>query len=122
MNTEIIKKVSKQLNYDIPVDYQNFYLSQESLHIKPNMFKINNNEKMISYLFSMDENSKTYIIKFQSFDSQYEKQLIPFAELEFGDLLCFDRNSNEIIYYNHELDIIEKVADNWHQLEGNLYN
>lgn len=122
MNTEVIKRVSKQLNYYIPVDYQNFYLSQESLHIKTNMLKINNNEKMISYLFSMDENSKTYIMKFQSFDSQYEKQLVPFAELEFGDLLCFDRNSNEIIYYNHELDIIEKVADNWHQLEGNLYN
>lgn len=87
----------------------------------PNLLKINNIEKMIRHLFSMDENSKTYIMKFQKFDSNYEKQLVPFAELEFGDLLCFDRNTNDIIYYNHEQDTISKVADNWQQLKDMLY-
>ena len=97
------------------------YVSQDSLHIKPNLFKIGEIEKMIRCLFSIDKNSKTYIIKFQKFDSKYEKQLVPFAELELGDLLCFDRNTNEIVYYDHEQDATAKIADNWEQLSAILY-
>lgn len=121
LNIEALNIISKQLNYTFPSDYCDYYSSQISLHIKPNLLKINNIEKMIRHLFSMDENSKTYIMKFQKFDSNYEKQLVPFAELEFGDLLCFDRNTNDIIYYNHEQDTISKVADNWQQLKDMLY-
>ena len=121
LNLEEMNNISNQLSYNFPSDYRDFYSSQISLHIKPNLFKVGNVEKMISYLFSMDENSKTYIMNFQKFDSEYEKILIPFAELEFGDLLCFDRNNNEIIYYNHEQDTIQKVADNWQQFRDMLY-
>lgn len=35
----------------------------------------------------MDPNNKTYILKFQSFDSELKNKLVPFAELEFGDTL-----------------------------------
>ena len=121
LNLEEMNNISNQLSYNFPSDYRDFYSSQISLHIKPNLFKVGNVEKMISYLFSMDENSKTFIMKCQKFDSSYEKELVPFAELEFGDLLCFDRNTNDIVYYNHEQDTISKVADNWQQLKDMLY-
>lgn len=121
LNIEAIKCISNKLKYTFPSDYCEFYSSQLDLHIKPNLFKVDNKEKIISYLFSMEESNKLSIIKFQNIDSEYEKQLIPFAALEFGDLLCFDKNNNDIVYYNHEQDSIIKVADNWKQLEGMLY-
>ena len=118
---EQIENVSRKLNYTFPSDYIDYYLSISDLHIKPNLFMVNNKEKILRYLFSMDENHKSYIMKFQGSDSKYDEQLITFAELEFGDSLCFDRNTNEIIYYDHELDSITKLADNWTQVRDMLY-
>lgn len=122
LNMEETLLISKELGYNLPIDYCTYYSKQiTSLHIKPNLFKVDNNEKMISYLFSMDKDSKTYIINFQKFDSEYEQNLVPFAELEFGDLLCFDRKDNSIVYYNHEEDSIAKVSQSWKDFEESLY-
>lgn len=53
----------------------------------------------------MDPNNKTYILKFQSFDSELKNKLVPFAELEFGDTLW-------IVVYNHETDTIDDIVNN----------
>ena len=122
LNMEGASLISKELGYNLPMDYCTYYSKQiTTLHIKPNLFKVNNNEKMISYLFSMDKDSKTYIMNFQKFDSKYEQELVPFAELEFGDLLCFNRKNNSIVYYNHEEDSVTKVSDCWKDFEKTLY-
>ena len=60
-------------------------------------------------------------MNFQKFDSKHEQELVPFAELEFGDLLCFDRKDNSIVYYNHEKDSITKVSNSWKDFEETLY-
>ena len=70
----------------------------------------------------MDPNSKTYILKFQNFDSELKDKLVPFAELEFGDTLCFERETNKIVIYNHETDTIDVVANDWNNFIKELYD
>ena len=69
----------------------------------------------------MDSDSKVFILNYQDIDSQYKGRIVPFALLEFGDSLCFDKNDNSIVYYDHETDTIEKVADNWDEFKDTLY-
>jgi len=117
-----IDNVEKEINYKFPQDYKNYLLGDESLKLKNNMFVLENGiEKIVRYLFSMDSNSKTYILKFQKFDSGLNDKLVPFAELEFGDMLCFDRSSNDIVIYNHETDTMTFVASNWNDFFNSLY-
>lgn len=117
-----IDNVEKEINYKFPPDYKNYLLGGESLKLKNNMFVLANGiEKIVRYLYSMDPNSKTYILKFQKFDSELNDKLVPFAELEFGDMLCFDRSSNDIVIYDHETDTMTFVASNWNDFFNSLY-
>ena len=70
----------------------------------------------------MDPNSKIYILKFQSFDSDLKDKIIPFAELEFGDTLCFERETNKIGIYNNETDTFDIIAGDWNTFIKELYD
>lgn len=121
LNMKETMAVSELLGYNLPIDYCTFYSKQLTLHIKPNLFKVNNVEKIIRYLFSMDKDNKNYIMKFQYLDSQYNEKIVPFAELEFGDLLCFNKEDDTIVYYDHEQDKIATLAKNWTDFRATLY-
>lgn len=121
LNMEQTLAVSKKLDYNLPIDYCVYYAKQINLHIKPNLFKVNGKEKMINSLLSMNSDSKVFILNYQKIDSQYNGQIVPFALLEFGDTLCFNKSDNSIVYYDHENDTIEKLADKWDEFQGSLY-
>lgn len=119
----LIKNVEEKINYSFPQDYASYIENSKPLRFEKNLFKTSKSEeKVLRYLYSFDENERNYIIKFQSFDSQFKDKIVPFAELEFGDLLCFDRNNNNIVLYNHELDEIEIIANSFTEFLGKLYN
>lgn len=120
-NLEQTLSVSKELDYNLPIDYCIYYAKQINLHIKPNLFKINGKEKIIDSLLSMNIDSKLFILNYQKIDSQYNERIIPFALLEFGDNLCFNKSDNSIVYYDHENDTIEKIADKWDEFAKSLY-
>jgi hypothetical protein len=119
----LIKNIEEKINYSFPQDYASYIENSKPLRFENNLFKTaNNTEKVLRYLYSFDENEKNYILKFQSFDSEFKNKVVPFAELEFGDLLCFDRNNNNVVLYNHELDEIEIVANSFTEFLDKLYN
>ena len=121
LNMDQTLVISKELGYNLPIDYCVYYAKQINLHIKPNLFKINNIEKKINSLLSMDSDSKVFILNYQKIDSQYNGKIVPFALLEFGDYLCFDKNNNNIVYYNHETDTVETISKNWDDFYKILY-
>lgn len=120
---EYISNVEKEINYTFSEEYKNYLLKLSSLKPEKNVLGLSNGtEKLVRYFYSMDPNSKTYILKFQSFDSELKDKLVPFAELEFGDTLCFERETNKIVIYNHETDTIDVVANDWNNFIKELYD
>lgn len=120
---EYINNVEKEINYNFTEEYKNYLLNHSSLKPKKNILGLSNGtEKLVRYFYSMEPNNKTYILKFQNFDSKFKDKLVPFAELEFGDTLCFERESNKIVVYNHEADIIESIANDWTIFMNKLYD
>lgn len=126
LNSEILEfiyNVEKEINYTFVEDYKNHLLKHTSLKPEKNILGLaNGTEKLVRYFYSVDPNSKTYILKFQNFDSELKDKLVPFAELEFGDTLCFERETNKIVIYNHETDTIDVVANDWNNFIKELYD
>ena len=125
LNSEILEfiyNVEKEINYTFVEDYKNHLLKHTSLKPENILGLANGTEKLVRYFYSMDPNSKTYILKFQNFDSELKDKLVPFAELEFGDTLCFERETNKIVIYNHETDTIDVVANDWNNFIKELYD
>ena len=122
-NNQNIINVEKQINYNFVDDYKEYLLNRSVLKPEKKFLKLSNGvEKIVRYFYSMDSNSKTYILKFQNFDSEFRTKLVPFGELEFGDTLCFERDTNNIVVYNHEDDTIDLIANDWKVFLGKLYN
>lgn len=120
---EYINNVEKEINYTFVEEYKNYLLNHSSLKLEKKLLGlVNGNEKLVRHFYSMDPNSKIYILKFQSFDSELRDRLVPFAELEFGDTLCFERKTNKIVVYNHETDTIDDIANNWDDFIEKLRN
>ena len=120
--SEQINYIEKSINYTFPNDYKEYILNLKPLKIKNNLFKTKNGyEKVLRYLNSFEADSKTYILEAQQFDSKYKLELVPFGLLEFGDLICFDRRTNDIVIYNHELDEIEIKANSFNEFLKMLY-
>lgn len=120
---QYISNVEKEINYTFVEDYKKYLLNNSVLKPEKNIVGLSNgNEKLVRYFYSMDPNSKTYILKFQSFDSKLKDKIIPFAELEFGDTLCFERETNKIGIYNHEADTFDIIADDWNTFIKELYD
>lgn len=111
---EYISNVEKEINYTFAEEYKKYLLKHSSLKPEKNVLGLSNGtEKLVRYFYSMEPNSKTYILKFQNIDSELKDKLVPFAELEFGDTLCFERGTNKIVVYNHETDTFDVVANDW---------
>ena len=120
---EYIRNVEKEINYIFSKEYKNYLLKHSVLKPDKNILGLSNGEeKLIRYFYSMDHNSKIYILKFQSFDSDLKDKIIPFAELEFGDTLCFERETNKIGIYNPESDTFDIIAGDWNTFIKELYD
>lgn len=120
---EYISNVEKEINYTFAEEYKNYLLKNSSLKPEKNILELaDGTEKLVRYFYSMDPYSKKYILKFQNFDSELKDKLVPFAELEFGDILCFERETNRIVLYYHETDTSETVANDWNSFIKKLYD
>lgn len=119
---ELLKNVEEKIGYTFDKDYADYILGLRPLKLKLNLFKTKSGEeKVLRCLLSFEENDRNYILKFQDFDSEYKARLVPFAMLEFGDLICFDRDAGGVVLYNHELDEIQNVANSFTDFLGMLY-
>ena len=114
-----IMMVESIIGFKFPNDYKEFYKSLDDVRINKKI-NLGGKEKILRYFYSMDSESKLYIIKYLNFDSKYSSVLIPFAEFELGDLLCFDKNTNYVFCYNHEEDSILKVANEFIEFEETI--
>ena len=113
--------VESIIGYKFPDDFKNYYKSLDDIRVSK-IINILGNEKMLRCFFSMDSESKLYIVKYINFDSKYNSVLIPIGEFEFGDLLCFDKNTNYIFIYNHEEDNITKLSDSFDEFNRTFMN
>lgn len=120
---EYIDEVEKKINYTFVDGYKDYLLKHSSLKLEKNVLGLSNGtEKLVKYLYSFDPSSQTYILNFQSFDSESKDKLVPFAELEYGDTLCFERETNKIVVYNHETAASDVVANDWSDFIDALYD
>lgn len=114
-----MKDIEKELNYTFPNDYKDYILKLLPLHLK-RVFKDGDIERVFRYLNSFDSSDRTYILKAQQFDSEYKKSLIPIGLFEFGDLLCYERDTNKVAIYDHEQDKYEIIADSFNEFKNKI--
>ena len=104
-NNISLLEVSEKIGYTFPKGYEKFY--NDGMCIK--FINVDNNEIQVKNMISMDKNSDFYIGKYIKTNSK----VIPIAVLESNNLLCFDRNNNNVVFYNQTSESIKMIVDTW---------
>lgn len=117
-----IKEFEEQINYKFPKDFIKFILENNGACPFPNTFDGTiSKENVFDHLMSFNKVDKGNIWN-ANFKSDYKSnKYIIFGICFFGDFLCFDRKTNNIIYLEHETTEIEVIASTFTQFINSLY-
>lgn len=101
-----IYKVENIFGIKFPKDYVKCILYNNGGYPTHDRFILNGNEEILNNLVSLDEKDSNNILDiFNDIKEHLIKNLIPFAEDPFGNLLCFDYRNNSqpsIVFWEHE--------------------
>ena len=70
-------------------------------------------ERELKLLLSFNKNDKENIWNTNEWvesDVGFGKNLIVFADDNFGNLICFDVSNDNVVFWNHETDTVEFIA------------
>ena len=129
-NANIFDELEIRTNYKYPDDFKSVALKFNGATPKCNTFDTKETEgRVFNYLISLNKNkeemeeiiwdyfgdSASWV--FDGLDWRY----IPFADDPFGDLICFDRTNDHIVFWNHETNEVEEAADSFIEFVDSLY-
>lgn len=118
-----IEEFEKKFNYILPVDFKEFVENYNGARPNIKVFDCKESKMHVfNHMLSFNKNDKLNIwnINFNS-DNSSDKYLI-FGVTSFGDFLCFDRETNHVIYLEHETMEIEEVATTFTQFINSFYD
>ncbi len=125
----LIRQVEESVNYNFPSDYKDFIVEVEKdykqfrRNFPTKIFDLKTEkEKMLDAFLSVNpENKPNYIPSIKMYFSDDEEHLIPIVRCVFGDFVCYDKNTNNIVYYNHETRETEFIEKNLSEFIHKLY-
>ncbi|MFI8707931.1 SMI1/KNR4 family protein [Bacillus sp. NPDC077411] len=114
VSEDFVKKTGNDIGVKFPKDYIKCVAINNGANVEPELFNVNNRERVFGTLLSFDENSDEYIVDvYNDYSDTLPKELIPFAFDPAGNLICFDYKNHEedpiVVFWEHE-DAWEKEA------------
>ena len=114
---ENIIETEEKLGYSFPNDFKECVLKNNYGTPEKYIFYLPNGEqKIFGSLLSFNKEDKEYIIDFNKLDSNF----VNIALDPFGNYIVYDKNSNEIVYINHETKEVSSIAKSWKSFEETL--
>ncbi|MEI4803435.1 SMI1/KNR4 family protein [Bacillus sp. FJAT-51639] len=114
VSEDFVKKIGNDIGVKFPKDYIKCVAINNGANVEPELFNVNNRERVFGTLLSFDENGDEYIVDvYNDYSDTLPKELIPFAFDPAGNLICFDYKNHEedpiVVFWEHE-DAWEKEA------------
>ncbi len=111
---ENIMKVEEKIGYTFPNDFKECVLKNNYGTPENCTFYLPNGEqKVFGSLLSFNSEDKEYIIDFNEVKSDF----VNIALDPFGNYIAYEKNSNEIVYINHETNEVSNIAKSWKSFE-----
>ena len=80
-------------------------------------------ERAMKSLLSFNQEDRETVWKIVEWDKEeLRNRFVPFAIDNFGNLICFDKLNDNIVFLEHETLRQEKVADSFDDFLNNLYS
>lgn len=122
-STENINEFESLVKYSLPDEFKNCILCNNGGRPSKKVFDTDTQkERAIKSFLSFNKEDKETVWKIQDWNREdLSGKYVAFAIDNFGNLVCFEINSNKIVFFNHENGKIEQIADNFINFMECLY-
>lgn len=118
-NINSIQEIEEKYKVQIPQVLKDIIVKYNGGRPVANIFLTDNKkEKVIKTLLSYNKEDRENIYIYEEI---LEKNYIPFAITEFGDLICVNNSDSSIELYNHEADKFENICNDIESFSDILY-
>lgn len=121
----MIKAMEEKIGYQYPAEYKALVLENDG-GIPTNMIydTAETKERVFNNLLSFE---KWPLNAVQSGVKKWDIEglkwdYVPFARDPFGNMICFDRENDHVIFWDHETRRVEEVASSFTEFIDSLYD
>jgi hypothetical protein len=124
-NDELVNKFENEFAVKLPETFKIFIVDHNKAKPVPNLFNTEKSKgNVFNSLFSFNESDENNMFNNLRIlkESGFPQHLVPFARDPFGNYLCFDANNDDtVVFWVHETDEIELVAESFDVFLDMLY-
>ena len=111
------------VKYAFPEDFREYIKKYNGGRPEKKIFETDNSqERALKSFLSFNKNDRETVWKIYEWNKQeLADRYVAFAVDNFGNLICFDANNDNIVFLNHEDLGVEKVADDFMEFINKLH-
>lgn len=122
----LIDKFEQQVGYHFPTDYRQCAIEHGNAWVQPDTFDTQKHKgRAFNRLFSFNTGGHGSIwilgVSHDEEEAALLRDYVPFANSPCGDLICFDKRNDSVVYIDHETLAVEYVAPSFQAFLDGLY-
>ena len=100
---QIFDKIEKKRGIIIPENLKKLIVKGNAATPEKYKFMVGTSERVFGAVLSFNEDEKEADTVFTALDTIDNKELLPFGIDPFGNYICLNLNTNEVVFWDHEV-------------------
>ena len=109
---ELVDQFERKARYFLPEEYRQCVEKHNGGRPSRKIFDTDQEkERVVKMLLSLNrEDPETVWPSLERLQKETGGRYVPFADDDFGNLICFDRGTDEVVFRDHETGSVELIA------------
>lgn len=115
----VFSEIEQSRGIEIPEDLKQLVIDENAATPEKYCFMVGNNERVFGAVLSFNKADDDTV--FEALDVVKDKNIFPFGIDPFGNYICLNLKSEEVVFWDHETDRIEPTGNKLKQFIESLY-
>lgn len=120
-DTKAFAEVEKQRGIHIPEELKAFVEEHNAATPALYHFMAGVTERVFGAVLSFEKDEKEADTVYPALEAVKDKNLLPFAIDPFGNYICYQLDTNQIVYWSHEDDTVTSTRKGLKEFVASLY-
>ena len=121
-SANLIDEFESLVGYEFPGDFKEFVMQYNGGRPEHKAYDTDTTEgRVFNKLLSFNKDDISTVWKTNGNIEGLPDKYVVFATDPFGNLICFDKDNDNVIFWNHEDESVEHIANTFTELLDKLY-
>ena len=121
VDKNVFSEIEKSRGIMIPSELKELIIEGNGATPEKYNFMVGNVERVLGAILSFNKNEQDTDTVYTALKAIENKNLFPFAIDPFGNYICLDLSSGEIVFWNHETGVVDSTGKQLNAFFEGLY-